>query len=442
MYDLPAALDTTPLREHGFQHVPRFFTSEALKADFAARAAEIVAARDAGRLTTVDQDAQGFPDAWFDPLLRHPALIALMTELLGPDVCGAQWRILIKDKHHRQAMLIHQDWAYANGGANKVSVFLPLTRAGRANGSLYFIEGSHHYGPVSRGHLDPSRFPPAPHVCPELEVGDIVLCDYLTWHYSLKPETAEERVLLQLTYQPASDASSKHLLAGRMPHEHVLRSRWDAASIPSTDMNAKAARDLFEQGAVDRAKRFAVGLLADDPDNAAAALLLHDIQTAEGDMFGAVDSLLKVQAILARLGGALAARTGGQDGSAAGPAADEEGWRALPVEWKSSVPGYPQGDRLATPPAAYAFGAVTELLPLDALSAIRVRGQALEGVIWFCLVNEAQDALLSDFHRLGDGPVLIAFDPAKGPARLCLRNMEDGSPGLARVDTVEVRAYA
>lgn len=440
MFDLPTRLDTAPLREHGFQHVPGFFTSGALKADFAARAREIIAARDCGALTTNDQDALGFPDAWFDPLLRHESLLALMVDLLGPDVCGAQWRILIKDKHHQQQMLIHQDWAYANGGTNKISAFVPLTRAGEANGSLYFIGGSHTYGPVSRGHLDPSRFPPMPHVCPELEVGDIVLCDYLTWHYSLKPQTADERVLLQLTYQPALDASSKHLLAGRMPHERILTSRWDAASLPSIEMNATVARSLFERGNIDRAKRFAVGLLADDPENAAAALLLHDIQQSEGDAFGAFDSLLKAQAIVARLNESLSARSGGSGADAARRDEDASAWRALEVEWASSVPGFPQGDLLATPDAPYAFGAVTGLLPIDTLSAVRVHGRALAGTIWVCLVNDAQDELLSAFHQLKDEPLLIPFDPAAGAARLCVRNMEDATPGRAEIHRIEVGA--
>ena len=440
MFDLPTRLDTSPLREHGFQHVPGFFTSETLKADFAVRAQEIISARDAGRLTTVDQDAQGFADDWFDPLLRSEALLSLMVDLLGPDVCGAQWRILIKDKHHQQQMLIHQDWAYANGGTNKISAFVPLTRSGKANGSIYFIEGSHTYGPVSRGHLDPSRFPPMQHVCPELEVGDIVLSDYLTWHYSLRPQTPDERVLIQLTYQPAQDASSKHLLAGRMPHERILTSRWDAANMPSIDMNARVARTLFEQGNVDRAKRFALGMLIDDPDNAAAALLLHDIQMSEGDRFNAVDALLKAQTIVKRLNDALILRSG----AAAPPESLDESaaiWRPLEVEWKSSVPGFPQGTTIATPAAPYAFGAVTEVLPIDAIAAVRVRGRALEGTIWLCLINDQQDELLSDFHQLRDEPLLIAFNPAAGPARLCVRNMEDATPGRAEILGVEVQTY-
>ncbi len=51
------------------------------------------------------------------------------------------------------------------------------------------------------------RFPPLEDLAPDLKVGDVVLMDFLTWHYSEDAVHPNDRPLLQITYQPASDGS-------------------------------------------------------------------------------------------------------------------------------------------------------------------------------------------------------------------------------------------
>jgi hypothetical protein len=203
--------------------------------DLKRRAVEILAARDSGAVTTNDQDPQGFSNEWFVPILHNEKLIKVAQQLFGPDICGAGWRVLIKDKHYRYDFFPHQDWPYNFGNTQKLSVFVALTHINQDNGGLFFYEESHFYGPITRGPIDIEKFQPITAVCPELDIGDVVLCDYMTWHSSKMAVNDKDRIMLQLNYQPAADASSKNLIAGVMPQaggEHPLcaalfrRRRW------------------------------------------------------------------------------------------------------------------------------------------------------------------------------------------------------------------------
>lgn len=146
-------------------------------------------------------------------LYRHPALVAIATQILGPDVAFYNNRLTMKDEHFRGAIGVHSDYPYNCGLGQKISFFVPLTPASAANGSLYFMLKSHHLGYCGGiPKLDHTEFPEFPAICPELSVGDAVVCDYHMWHYSLPAEFTGERVLFQIIYQPANDGSGRATL--------------------------------------------------------------------------------------------------------------------------------------------------------------------------------------------------------------------------------------
>jgi hypothetical protein len=92
--------------------------------------------RDAGKLTTHDQDSQGLEGEWFQPLVRNKSLINFMVKLLGPNVGAKGYRVLAKDKHYGMKVHIHQDWPYNTGDTKKITCFVPLTRMNADNGGL------------------------------------------------------------------------------------------------------------------------------------------------------------------------------------------------------------------------------------------------------------------------------------------------------------------
>ena len=395
--DIPA--EFAPYRDKGVQQLSGFL-SEDFRADLRSRARRIMELRDAGALTIDNQDSQGLGYEWFEPLLKHPEMVKLATTLMGPNVVASGWRILVKDHRFKKAVHVHQDWPYNFGALDKITVFVPLTHVNAANGGLIFYEESHLYGPVSRGSIDVSRFPPMTEVCPDADVGDLIVCDYLTWHYSNTSSNGEERIMLQLNYQPAHDASSKNIVAGRIPHDKLLLDRWDAVSVPSTELNLPDSRRALEAGNVDRAKRFARGLLFDDGDHVGASLLMYDILMAEKDpaalqhLEGARAALRKLQRQLGERDAALTGSAVTEDAAAAPTAQDgpNSPWKPLTPTFRSFVPGYDNVEALpatlATPELAWDYGALSDLLTTDKAATIRIRAKALGGEVGVCLVTE------------------------------------------------------
>jgi hypothetical protein len=174
-------------------------------------------------------------------LYRHPSLVALATSVLGPDVCLYMNRILLNDTHWSGAVAIHQDMPYFTGGQDKLSIFVPLcpTAADGGNGGLRFVVGSHRYGARSRGTVDRSQFAPMEDIGPSLEVGDIVAMNLMTWHYSEDATRPDERPLMQIVYQPATDGSyggprlgvvEPTLVAGRWKTRHFAE--WERGVQP------------------------------------------------------------------------------------------------------------------------------------------------------------------------------------------------------------------
>jgi hypothetical protein len=439
-------------------HVIRSFFSESVREDFARRAEEVIALRTERRLSTSSQDAQGLPYEWFEQIVHNPELVALMVDILGADIASDGCRILIKDKFFRSAVHVHQDWPYNPGDTNKAQAFIPLTRVNRANGGLVFIEESHQYGPVQRGSIDVERFPPMNHVCPEVEVGDLILADMLTWHYSSSAENQDERIMLQIYYQPSSDPSSNVIVSGKRLHDkELLLSRFDAMAVPSTELNGQDARGYLANGNLDRAKRWSAGLLKDDPDHVGAAVLLYDMLSREKDP-EALAYRETARAAMRRLQAQIA-DVDRQFGLASDPVTleaetvggDSGGlWKSLPIDWHSYQPTHPHTSdlpaKLGTPAVAWQYGAVSNPLKTDKPATIRVRAEALTGQIGLCLISEDYTKMASTPQMIapdaGVADVMLAFTPDKSPVRLLVRNHgDDGQAGEVSIKSIDVLEF-
>lgn len=280
----PQARSLQPLRDDGLQIIRNFFTGAA-REDLQRRAAEVIDGVASGRVQRSGQFALGFDTAWFEGVFGDPRLLDLVAQVLGPDLCIGTWRVLMKDHHFDGPINVHQDWPYFGGDTRKLNVFVPMTPMNAENGGLVFYEKSHHYGPLERGDIDVGRFAAdLPQVCPSLEVGDVLLADFLTWHYSAPSQAPKDRILFQLMYQPADDPSSAHVVRGRRNNPFVCPDRYTPLSEPLSLMNVNAARSSLQAGDIERAERFARGMLASDGEHAGAALLLADVLEARGDV--------------------------------------------------------------------------------------------------------------------------------------------------------------
>lgn len=142
-------------------------------------------------------------------LVRVPLSLRLTDiacELFGRDYALYMNRLLLKDASSPDGVDPHQDYPYFHGDLPKLCVFVPLLPVKASEGGLIFLKGSHELGVKPRGDLDRKLYPPFEDVAPDLEPGDIVLMNILTWHYSLRGN-GQPRPILQIGYQPATDGS-------------------------------------------------------------------------------------------------------------------------------------------------------------------------------------------------------------------------------------------
>jgi len=147
---------------------------------------------------------------------RHPRLLDVIEQVY-PDVSLYVQRFVIKDAASRAPVFLHQDYCYDLGMPEKTSIFLPLGPMSPANGGLRFYPGTHRLGYLGdAGELDESVLEPGwPVVAPTLQPGDLALMHECTWHASAPHQSGPDRVVLQMTFQPADDPSSGEVLRGR-----------------------------------------------------------------------------------------------------------------------------------------------------------------------------------------------------------------------------------
>jgi ectoine hydroxylase-related dioxygenase (phytanoyl-CoA dioxygenase family) len=121
-----------------------------LLADLEAAEAEV--ASDRARLSML----RGYPARFlpsFDRLIRHPRLIAAVSQLIGPDLLVWGSGLFIKEAASKSFVSWHQDLNYWGlDGANEVTAWVALTPATVENGCMRFVPGSHEHDLVD--HVD------------------------------------------------------------------------------------------------------------------------------------------------------------------------------------------------------------------------------------------------------------------------------------------------
>ncbi|WP_068082698.1 phytanoyl-CoA dioxygenase family protein [Polycladidibacter stylochi] len=158
---------------------------------------------------------------------EHSKLLDMTQEILGEDIALYMNRLLVKDAVWCGEVCVHQDQPYFNGSPQKVAFFIPLEPCSAidGNGGLSFVLGSHHYGTLERGAIQLQEWPPMEILSPSLEVGDVVVMDFLSWHYSEAAVTADARPLLQIVYQNACDGSYSGQSFG-VAEPRLMRGAW------------------------------------------------------------------------------------------------------------------------------------------------------------------------------------------------------------------------
>jgi hypothetical protein len=83
---------------------------------------------------------------WLDALIRHPAILAAVRALLGPDLLCWTTNAFIKEPGDGRFVTWHQDATYWGLSAHEVATaWVALTPSTRANGCMRVIPGSHRW---------------------------------------------------------------------------------------------------------------------------------------------------------------------------------------------------------------------------------------------------------------------------------------------------------
>jgi phytanoyl-CoA hydroxylase len=127
-----------------------------------------------------------YHEAAFTRAAAHPNLVAVLTEIIGPNVQLHHTKMLVKPPETGAPFPMHQDYPYfphAHHTVVAASVHLDDTDEG--NGCLRVVPGSHKQGPIeATGESHALEVPLEDGVPIPARAGDVLFFNYLTIHGS------------------------------------------------------------------------------------------------------------------------------------------------------------------------------------------------------------------------------------------------------------------
>jgi chlorinating enzyme len=159
---------------------------------------------------------------------RHPAILDMIEQVLGPDIVLWITRILAKPARVGREVPWHQDGEYwPMRPLATCSVWIAVDEATTANGCMRFIAGSHKQRELYRHHqtdrenlvlnleLDADQFDESKAVNVVLEPGQMSLHDVRLIHGSLANPSQSRRAALIMRYMPATSHYDRSLTSSR-----------------------------------------------------------------------------------------------------------------------------------------------------------------------------------------------------------------------------------
>jgi ectoine hydroxylase-related dioxygenase (phytanoyl-CoA dioxygenase family) len=174
---------------------------------------------------------------WADRLVRHPAILDAVEDLIGPDIMVYHTTMRIKDPGTPQYILWHQDGTYFYlDPALHVTAWVALSDAGVEAGCMHVLPGSHKLGQFDHQHGAPMA----------LRAGEMSLHHTNLVHCS-RPNLAPDRRLgYGISYIPAQvrdvgQPRGSAMLVRGTDHGHFLSEQRIGAAV-SAEAYANHAR--------------------------------------------------------------------------------------------------------------------------------------------------------------------------------------------------------
>lgn len=152
-------------------------------------------------------------DPVFQQYARHPGIVSVICDLLGPDIKLYVDQMLLKPPHFGTAKPYHQDSAYFPIEPQElVTCWLAMDEATVENGCMRYLPGSHRH-PVAHHALEGPHIVPegfdevreyAEETCVELEAGGCIFHHSLSLHQSLPNHSPHPRGAMTTCYMRAT----------------------------------------------------------------------------------------------------------------------------------------------------------------------------------------------------------------------------------------------
>ena len=197
----------------------------------------------------VERSRAYLPFRWVDDIMRHPALVDMVEDLIGPNILCWNAILWIKEPGAESFVGWHQDAAYWGlDNRELVTAWVALSNANEEAGCMSVLPGSHRVelahdetydedNLLTRGQhiqgIDTAETVPMP-----LQPGQVSFHNVGTAHGSGPNSTDDRRIGLSLHYMPThtrqtlADWDSAALVRGIDEHNH-----FDHAPRPATDLD-------------------------------------------------------------------------------------------------------------------------------------------------------------------------------------------------------------
>jgi len=150
-----------------------------------------------------------YHDASFTRAIIHPKMVAVLTQIIGPNVQLHHSKMLVKPPEVGAAFPMHQDKPYfPHMNDTMLAASVHLDNADDENGCLYVIPGSHKQGSlphVGRHYLNHKEYPVSSGIPCIAEAGDVLFFNYMTIHGSNANHSERTRRNVLFQYREASD---------------------------------------------------------------------------------------------------------------------------------------------------------------------------------------------------------------------------------------------
>ena len=182
-----------------------------------------------------------------DRLSAHPAIMARLTEVLGPNIMCHSAAFRNKAPDGRTFVGWHQDTAYERIAPPKVVAWLAVTDCTVENGCLRFIPGSQEWGALrhvetgnpdsmlTHSHHIVDDFDESLAVDVELEAGEGVLFHYGVVHGSAPNRSDDRRMAVFFDYIRPDSVKRGERESARLIHGVDEAGHYDHEPAPTTD---------------------------------------------------------------------------------------------------------------------------------------------------------------------------------------------------------------